>query len=353
MVEKNSKLVQTDWFILFSILTLLITSTVVLRSLAPFLYPNYFLYIALAIIFLYFFLRIDFEIFSIFSPHLYIASIVLLVLTLLIGQITRGSVRWIPIGQFSFQPSEIVRPFLILYFSHFIFSFKLDVKRLVKAAILFILPISIILAQPSLGVAILTAMGFFGVLMASTLNKKHLLALVLLVLLSIPFAWFALQPYQKQRVTSFLDPSKDPQGAGYSSIQAMISVGSGGSFGRGLGEGAQTQLAFLPEKHTDFIFAAIAEELGFAGSLLVLFALLVIYLRTLRILDNSLNPVARGYVSGIFLILLAETFIHLGMNMGLLPITGVPLPFVSAGGSSLVGSAMSIALVIKARKPLA
>ena len=159
-----------------------------------------------------------------------------------------------------------------------------------------------------------------------------------------------LAPYQKQRVMSFLDPQSDRYGAGYNSIQSMIAVGSGRWSGRGLGEGVQTQLAFLPEKHTDFIFASIAEEMGFTGNILLILGFFVFFWILTKYLEKAKNPTARAYISGLFLVLFAESFVHIGMNIGMLPITGVPLPFVSAGGSALLGTTMSVAIAMNAKK---
>src|SRR3990172_4602671 len=245
-------------------------SIIVLRAIAPSLFPLYFLYIILGFGAFFLLLKTDFEIISIFSKHLYIASIVLLILPLLIGQVTRGAIRWIPIGALTIQPAEIVRPFLLIFFANYLTEKEVDAKRLINAFLLLSLPTALIVVQPSLGVAVLTVIGFVGVLFASTIKKKYFLWGLVFLAAFLPIIWQILAPYQKQRIITFLDPAKDPYGAGYNAIQAMISVGSGKIFGRGLGEGVQTQLSFLPERHTDFVFASIAEELGILGAMLVL-----------------------------------------------------------------------------------
>lgn len=340
---------RIDFLALFAIFLLLIASIMVLYSIASFIFPVYFVYIILSAVAFYVFLRLDFDIFSVFSKHLYILSIFLLLLPLLIGQVTRGSVRWIPLGPITLQPSEIVRPFLILYFADYIKNNDLNLNTLIKVAAIAFLPIILIVVQPSLGVALLTAVGFLGVIFAADIDKKILLKGALVFIAIIPLFWLVLAPYQKERIQTFLDPSKDPRGAGYNSIQAMISVGSGKLLGRGLGEGVQTQLSFLPERHTDFIFASIAEELGMVGVVIVLFALFLLFWRIIYIMENARDPVSRAFISGVFLTLFAESFVHIGMNMGLLPITGIPLPFVSAGGSSLLATSISLAMVMNAK----
>lgn len=333
-----------------AITILVLISTLVLRSIIPELYPNYYIYLVIALIVFYVLYSVDFEIFKAFSIYLYIASLLLLILPLIIGQVTRGAVRWIPLGSVTIQPSEIVRPFLLLFFAKFVVDNEMNFVNLIKAVVLFLIPFGLILIQPSLGVAILTGIGFAGVLMASSINKKYFLYFALVFTALIPLVFSFLAPYQRQRVNSFIDPANDPLGAGYNSIQSMISVGSGGLFGRGLGKGVQTQLAFLPEKHTDFIFAAIAEELGFVGSIMIFAGLFMVFWLLILVIEKARGQVERAYTTGIFMILFAETVIHIGMNMGILPITGVPLPFVSAGGSALIGTTMAIAIAMNAKK---
>lgn len=335
---------------IFDIVLLVAISIVTLLAVAPSFFPLYFIYYLIGFTFFFILIKIDFDIFLLFSSHLYVVSILLLVLPLIIGQVTRGAVRWIPVGSLTIQPSEIVRPFLLLFFANYLNSEELDITRLVKSFLLLFLPFVLILIQPSLGVAILTAVGYLGVLLASKIEKKYFLSAVVVLASTIPIMWFILAPYQRARILSFANPKLDPFGAGYNSIQAMISVGSGRLFGRGLGEGVQTQLAFLPEKHSDFIFAAIAEELGFIGAFLVVAGIFVLFSRIILVVENAAGPSARGFATGVFLILFLESFIHIGMNIGLTPITGVPLPFISAGGSSLLGTLMSLAMVMKAKK---
>jgi rod shape determining protein RodA len=336
--------------LVIAIFILVLISTLVLRSITPELYPNYYIYLVIAVFVFYVFYSIDFEIFKVFSNHLYVVSLLLLLLPLIIGQVTRGAVRWIPLGSITIQPSEIVRPFLLLFFAKFVVDNEMNPVNLIKAVILFIIPFTLILVQPSLGVAVLTGIGFVGVLMASSINKKYFLYFAAVFAAVMPVVWSVLAPYQKQRINSFIDPANDPLGAGYNSIQSMISVGSGRLFGRGLGKGVQTQLAFLPEKHTDFIFAAIAEELGFIGSILIFAGLFTVFWLLIIVIERAKGQIERAYATGIFMILFTETAIHIGMNMGMIPITGVPLPFVSAGGSALIGTTMAIAIAMNAKR---
>lgn len=339
-----------DYILIGATIFLVIFGIVTLRSLAPELFPNYFLYLVLAVGAFILFSQIDYEIISIFAKHLYIFSIVLLLTPLLIGQVTRGAIRWIPIGPLTIQPAEIVRPFLIIFFANYLTRGRVDMKKLFSALLLLGLPVFLILVQPSLGVAVLTVLGFTGVVLSTDINKKLLLMSGIVVLISLPVIWQILVPYQKSRILTFVNPGSDPYGAGYNSLQAMISVGSGKLFGRGLGKGVQTQLSFLPERHTDFIFASIAEEMGLVGAGLVLLGEFLVFWRISRVVSQPRNFAARAYVAGTFLTLFTQTFIHIGMNMGLLPITGVPLPLVSGGGSSLLATSISLAIVTTCRQ---
>lgn len=339
-----------DWLLALPIFLLLIFSFFILKAISPSLFPEYYWYFGLGIFIFLFFTLFDFEIISAFSKYFYIISIILLLITLVIGQVTRGTVRWIPIGSFSLQTSEIVRPFLLVFFANFITEKRLNLKRLIQIVVLMGFPLLLILIQPSLGVTVLTAIGFLGIFLASEIDKKYFLFLGLISIIFIPLIFVLLAPYQKTRITAFLDPTSDPQGVGYNAIQSTISVGSGKFFGRGLGKGVGTQLSFLPERHTDFIFASIAEEMGFVGTIVLLIITAFLFFRIVSYTEYSINVPARLFLGGLFLTLFAQIFIHVGMNVGLLPITGVPYPLVSAGGSSLLATMISLGIVMGTKR---
>ncbi len=341
---------KIDWLFVAPIFLLLIFSFFILKSLNPSLFPSYYWYFGLGIVIFFIFSLFDFEVISAFSPFFYIISIILLLITLVIGQVTRGTVRWIPIGSFSLQPSEIVRPFLLVFFANFICQKKLTFKRIIQILLYMAFPLFLILVQPSLGVTALTSIGFLGIFLASEIDKKSILYIICSVLVVAPIVFLMLQPYQKQRITAFLDPNSDPLGVGYNAIQSQISVGSGKLFGRGLGKGVGTQLAFLPERHTDFIFASIAEEMGFVGAVVLLLITGFLFFRIISYTEYSINIPARLFLGGLFLTLFAQTVIHVGMNMGMLPITGVPYPLVSAGGSSLLATMTSLGIVMGTKR---
>ncbi|MBI2103737.1 FtsW/RodA/SpoVE family cell cycle protein [Candidatus Woesebacteria bacterium] len=334
---------RIDWSIFIPALLLLSLGIFILNSLS-FLTPLYILFVIFGIFAFLFFAKVDFEILNIFSKILYIFSILFLLAPIFIGTATRGTTRWIQVGSLTIQPAEIVRPLLLVFFASYLVSGKKNVAHAVKGILLFLFPTFLILIQPSLGVTILTTFGFLGVLLASHFPRKYYLVGGALIILLLPLAWSLLADYQKQRIITFLTPGSDPQGVGYNSIQAMISVGSGKISGRGLGRGIGTQLAFLPERQTDFIFASISEELGFVGAGLVLVLTFFILYRLIRIIQKSRDWVGRAYVAGFFLALLAQVVIHVGMNMALMPITGVPYPLLSAGGSSLIATMIGLGI---------
>jgi len=329
---------------------LVAVSIFILNSVAVQIFPLYYVFVIVGFILFFLFSKIDFEVLSLFSRQFYVGSLIFLLLPVVIGQVTRGAVRWIPVGALTIQSAEIVRPFLLVFFADFVYKHEINLKNLLRGVSLVFLPVFLILIQPSLGVAVITSFGFLGVLLASNIEKKYFILFLVVIFLAAPVSWRFLAPYQKSRIASFLSPEADPSGAGYNSLQAMISVGSGGLWGKGAGEGAQTQLLFLPEKHTDFIFASISEEMGFLGAFLVIALLFFILFRVVKATENSQSPQGRAFATGVFLALFMQSIIHIGMNMGLLPITGVPLPLVSAGGSSFVGTMIALGMIVGAKK---
>lgn len=349
-MQRKTSLFGTDILFFIGLVALSILSIVLLRAISPKIFPLYFVYIALGFIAYILFAQIDFDILALFSRHFYIASIVFLILPIIIGQVTRGTIRWVTLGPLTIQPAEIVRPFLLVFFANFLAAKEPKLGRILKAVGLFLIPFVLIALQPSLGVAVLTGFGFLGVLLASPLEKKYFFLGGVILAVLLPIIWLLLAPYQRARIVSFIEPTAAAQAGGYNSLQAMISVGSGRLFGRGLGKGTETQLLFLPEKQTDFIFAATAEELGFVGAGLLALVEFFILWRVSGFMKNAVSPGARAYLSGLFSVLSFQVFVHIGMNLGILPITGVTLPLVSAGGSSLLSTMISLGIASKTQR---
>ncbi|KKQ89774.1 MAG: Rod shape-determining protein RodA [Candidatus Shapirobacteria bacterium GW2011_GWE1_38_92] len=256
---------------------------------------------------------------------LFIFSTILILSPILLNNITRGSRRWINIGGLSIQPSEIVKPWLLLFLVN------------TNLPILFFIPVSLILIQPDLGSAVSTA-----VLALPTIiyNKKLLTITIIIGIIAIfmsPIIWkYGLHDYQRQRITTFINPQSDPLNKGYNVIQSQIAIGSGGFWGRGFKKGTQGQLLFLPEKHTDFIFAAMTEEMGFVSVFILILSYFLLINTLIKKAFSSTDKAQMLFTLGIASQIWIQAFINIGMNIGILPVTGIPLPFVSVGGSSLL-----------------
>jgi len=243
---------------------------------------------------------------------------------------------------------EIVKIVMIIFLASFLSKKKNELNNYVKISVSIVLvsiPVFLIILQPDFGSSLVIMGIWIVMLLVSGINKKSILALFIFLAILSSGGYFLLKDYQKNRIATFINPQADPLGSGYNVIQSMVAVGSGGVFGKGLGHGSQSQLNFLPEKHTDFIFAVLAEELGLLGSgiVLVLFAVIIYRLKeTARLARDNF-----GYliIVGVMAMIMIQVFINIGMNMGIAPVTGVPLPFLSYGGSSLVSVFLALGLV--------
>lgn len=275
----------------------------------------------------------------------YIAILVFLVITAVIGIETRGSARWIPLGPFNFQPSEFAKPVLILALAWF-WSQNLPSWKNVLKSLAILLPfVLLIFRQPDLGTALTVSFVWVAMIFAANLSLSKIFLLSLLGSIFAPVGWFGLHDYQKQRIFSFLSPSQDPQGIGFHVIQSMIAVGSGEIHGRGLGRGTQSRLQFLPEFRTDFIFAFIAEELGFIGSILVLSLYSTFFYICFRFFSKIGDKFGELIVVGVVSMMFFQITVNIGMNIGILPVTGITLPLLSYGGSSVITTLISIGLI--------
>jgi len=273
----------------------------------------------------------------------------LLVLTLLIGDGVGGSARWVTFGPFTFQFSELAKILMIIVLAQYLASrqAKLDsLRAILGACVLVGPPLILVMLQPDLGTSLVFGAILAGMLWMSGASLLRLGALGAGVVALIPIAWnYILLDYQKQRLTSFLDPATDISGAGYQLHQSQIAVGAGGLFGRGLTNGTQAQGDFLPVQTTDFVFSVLAEELGFVGGL-VLFSLFALLLwRVLVAGWRSRDPFGTLFAAGIASMILFQLVVNVGMVMGIMPITGIPLPFVTHGGASLVSLAIGLGIL--------
>ena len=287
-----------------------------------------------------------------FAYLFYVVVLFLLLWASLYGIKASGSQRWINLYFINLQPSELMKIAIILCLSKYYHRIQLNqvntFQTIFIAIIILILPILLVITQPDLGTSILIALSGLVVVWLAGMNIKYFIYSFVLLLISLPFAISFLQPYQKLRILTFLNPDRDPLGAGYQIIQSKIAVGSGGLSGKGFLKGTQSYLDFLPEKHTDFIFTLFAEEHGFLGSLALLLIYIIIIYRILRIGAISRSYFAKlfcyGYGSSIFFYIT----VNMCMVLGLLPIVGSPLPIMSYGGSSMLATMIGFAIVMSA-----
>lgn len=278
----------------------------------------------------------------------YIVSLLLLILVLFFGQTIRGTTGWFRVGGFSFQPAEFAKVGLILWTAWWIEKQARQFKRwqyIVSTALFVLLPAGLIMMQPDLGSASILLGTWFGLVVLSGTKKRYIFGLILLGIIAVAMGWmFFFKDYQKARLITFFDPTSDPLRSGYNVNQSMIAIGSGGFFGRGLGFGTQSQLRFLPEAQTDFIFSVIAEELGMLGVLILFTIFFLLLLRLVFIAKKCTTDFAGYVVLGIAVMLSMQLIVNIGAAMGMLPVTGVTLPFVSYGGSSLIINFMLIGI---------
>lgn len=318
------------------------------------LFLNQFFFITIAFLAFFLIKKIGRNFFSSNSKILYLLFLFSLIITFIIGFEAKGSKRWINLYFFNFQASEILKPFFILYLSEFLIFESGQVnslKKFIKSLILFAIPTLIIFKQPDLGNASVYTFVFFMMLLFSDLPKKYVLYIFLFAILSWPFGWFLLKDYQKSRILSFFNPHLDTLGVAYNMTQAIITVGSGKFLGRGLGFGTQSRLNFLPENHTDFAFASLVEQFGFLLGFVVIILYFIIVVKLLKKIVRYFSRRDENdkkkylYMIGFLSFLIFQIAVNIGMNLGLFPITGINLPFISYGGSSLVAIMIGLALL--------
>lgn len=327
-----------DWTLLTPVVILVVLGLTTLFSISPQLFKMQVVFLVVSIFTFIFFSQANYKVIKYYSFPIYITSIFVFLLILLIGIKSRGAVRWFDIFGWQIQFSEIFKPFLAISLSSFLAKRDTNFKTLFLA-VFFLAPIAfLIYRQPDLGnAAIYVIVAIFTMVVFGFPIIWFILGFIT-VLGIVPFFWRFLHEYQRQRVFTFLNPASDPLGTSYNAIQSIIAVGSGMFFGKGLGQGSQSVLRFLPEQHTDFIFATLSEEFGFVAIIIVLFSFAFLLYRIFLIFDNSQDRFCRIFSASIFFFILIQVFINIGMNIGILPIVGVTLPFVSYGGSSLLAS---------------
>jgi rod shape determining protein RodA len=286
------------------------------------------------------------------APALYVAGLVGLVAVFALGRTVSGARRWIMFGPMSVQPSEVFKFCFVLMMAWFLTSRwaqPVGKTTLVLAAPLLVIPVGLIIKQPDLGTALLLIPVMLALLVGAGMRLRLLGGLGLAALSAMPLVWFALKDYQRERILVFLDPFRDPLGSAYNVIQAKIAIGSGQLLGKGVAGATQSQLAFLPERHTDFIFAVFAETWGFVGCLVLLTCYTLLLLRGFDIAATAREPVGRLVALGVTALFATQVLVNVGMVTGLLPVVGIPLPLMSYGGTSMLISLMALGLLVSVR----
>lgn len=297
-----------------------------------------------------FILFIDYHYLDNMAYFLYSIGIVLLGLVLVVGSTKGGSQRWINLGFFNLQPSEVVKVIVLIalakYFSKREYPNGLGFRELVGPALLVGAPFLLILKQPDLGTSLHLAFACVSVLFFLKIKPYVMATLGVSAAVAMPFAWNFLKEYQRKRIVTFLNPEQDPLGAGYHIIQSKIAVGSGQFWGKGFLKGTQNQLRFLPERHTDFAFSVFAEEWGFFGSVVLLALFLLLVISGLRIVRRSQDRFGALLALGLISLIFWQFLINICMVTGLMPVVGIPLPFISYGGSSLITTMIAVGILL-------
>jgi rod shape determining protein RodA len=320
-------------------------SLVVLTSISPERVYQQAIMFGVGFVLFVYLSRQDSAVYKTFAPFGYVLAILMLLVTIILGTTIRGSTRWIPIGTFQLQAGEFVKPLLVLSFAFFLKKLPpKSFKNIFFNIILFAIPTLLIFKQPDLGTALAISSIWIGQIFVGGIAFWIIGAVLGIGVIFAEYLPRFLEDYQLRRLETFIDPFRDPLGAGYNVIQSIIAVGSGGLLGKGLGHGTQSHLRFLPERHTDFIFASLAEELGIVGSLLVIFCLVGLLYRLLTLATHSPSSSSRLIYIGTFSYLFFQTFVNLGMNIGIAPVTGVTLPLISYGGSSILATAITLGI---------
>jgi rod shape determining protein RodA len=295
-------------------------------------------------------LLINYKLLDRWAPVIYAMCMFLLLYVLLFGKYVAGARRWIMLGPVSIQPSELAKIAVIIilarYYSKLANIGGLNLRELFTPFVLAIIPFALIVKQPDLGTGMIVLLIAGSMTVFVKIERRSLLCIITSCTIAVPLVWFFLKGYQKRRILTFLDPDRDPLGAGYHVIQSKIAIGSGMISGKGFLKGTQNALAFLPEQHTDFIFSVLAEEWGFFGAFILLCLLLVFIIWGLNIAYRCREPFGTIIAVGVTAMIFWQVFINIAMTMGLMPIVGVTLPFISYGGSSVITTMICVGLLL-------
>ncbi len=348
---------ETYWPVVFATVALIFIGTLFVYSAAYHDSGEYlnkqFFWAVVGVLALFAIPFIGYRTFLSISYLLYVISIGLLLWVLIAGETRLGAQRWITLGPLILQPSELAKLTTVLALANFLGSHQTWERRkrvvLISVCMAFV-PLVLIVKQPDLGSAILFIPMLGILLFLWGIRYRVFIITALSGLLAAPLFWGFLKAYQKKRILVFMNPNLDPLGAGYTAVQAKIAVGSGGLLGKGYLAGTQSQLQFVPEHHTDFIFCVVGEEWGYAGTLLLLSLYGYLFHAAFQVMDSTTDLKAKLLISGILATLFTQVFVNVGMTFGLMPITGITLPLVSYGGSSLVATTIALGLIMSVYK---
>lgn len=346
---------KIDWPLTIIVIILIITGILAIAS-TSILTPNGLLnlkkqtgFALVGILIMFFLASRDYRALKNYSGILYLLAIFLLIGVLVWGNKIRGTAGWFSFGIFGSQPVELAKIIVVIVLAKYLSlrsSQMHQAKPIIVSAIYAFIITGLVILQPDLGSAILIGLIWLGMILVAGIKYRYLVSLILIILLLGSLAWFGFfQDWQKARILTFVNPELDPLGYGYHARQAIIAVGSGGLFGKGLGQGTQSQLRFLPETQTDFIFAAIGEELGFIGTFIVIILFALLFWRLLKISFATPDNFAKLISVGIIILISSQLTINIGMNIGIVPITGIPLPFISYGGSALLALMLAMGIL--------
>lgn len=343
---KKSLFLPVDWNLLVPVAVLASISLTTIYSLNKELFFSHGINFLLAFITFLIFSQVDYRLFRPLAKPIYFVSLALLAIVFILGIESRGAIRWIYIFGVSFQFSELLKPFLTLSLAAYLAGGTRNTPKGFLSIFVLLAPVVFLISlQPDLG----NGLVYLGAMLLTLFTYGY--PMLWFVLLSLPFVllspllWSLMHDYQKQRILTFIHPGSDPLGTSYNVVQAIIAVGAGRIIGRGVGEGTQSGLRFLPERHTDFIFATISEGYGLIGAGIVVVCFVYILYRIYVVHLRSEDNFAKIFCAGAFFFILIQFFVNIGMNVGILPVVGITLPFVSYGGSSLISTAIFLGIV--------
>lgn len=348
---------KLNWSLIITTVTLLIIGLINLYSVShrthsttTHLFYLQIIWITLGITVFFCISLVNYHFFTRIAYFLYTLNLIFLVMVHFFGSTFGGSKRWLDLSLFNYQPSETLKIILIFILARILSTKRswqpMNLTELIKPLILIFIPVFFIICQPDLGTALIILIITSSIIIFAKVHKNILLFSLLFILCVSPIAWnFALKEYQKNRILTFISPGRDPRGTGYNTIQSKIAIGSGQFLGKGFQKGTQSQLEFLPERHTDFIFSVLSEEHGFIGSIITIFLFLFLIILGFHTAFQSKDKVGVFLCVGMSFYIFWHMFINIGMTMGLLPVVGIPLPLLSYGGSGLLTTMIALGVI--------